>query len=167
MPSMSPTFPVLSRSGQRDPLALCLFLSLLVHLLLLLFFPRLPQRVLLAPLPEHLTEVELLPPPPLAPPQVAKAEPPKEKPQPEEKTQPPAQQQLPEQIVTPPDQSNDEPPEKTRLLSDRDSSAKEQTVAAGIPHPVPSQNQNPAKEKAGPQKPPRQLALRTQPAKPS
>lgn len=148
---------------QRDPLAVFLFFSLLLHLLLLLFLP-LPQQDLLAPPREQLTEVELLPAPPPTPPVVAKAEPPveKEKPESKEKPEPQPREQLPEQIVSPPDQNNDEVPEKTRLLSDRNSSTKEQTVAVGTPLPSPPQKEkNTAKEKTEVQKPPVQLAVKT------
>ena len=63
-----------------------------------------------------------------------------EKPTPQEEEKPPppepkAREQLPEQIVSPPDQVNDQIPEKTRLLSDRNSTAKEETVARGFPRP--------------------------------
>lgn len=148
---------------QRDPLAVFLFFSLLLHLLLLLFLP-LPQQDLLAPPREQLTEVELLPAPPPTPPVVAKAAPPveKEKPESKEKPEPQPREQLPEQIVSPPDQNNDEVPEKTRLLSDRNSSTKEQTVAVGTPLPSPPQKEkNTAKEKTEVQKPPVQLAVKT------
>lgn len=148
---------------QRDPLAVFLFFSLLLHLLLLLFLP-LPQQDLLAPPREQLTEVELLPAPPPTPPVVAKAAPPveKEKPESKEKPEPQPREQLPEQIVSPPDQNNDEVPEKTRLLSDRNSSTKEQTVAVGTPLPSPPQKEkNTTKEKTEVQKPPVQLAMKT------
>jgi len=152
------------RMGRRDPLAVFLFLSLLLHALLLLVLP-LPERDLLVPT-ERLTEVELLPapPPPPAPPRVAKVEPPKETSKPAEKP-PPPQERLPEQIVNPPDQSNDQPPEKTRLFSDRDSSTKEQTVAAGVPQPAPAHEKGQVKDKSESQKPPVQMALKKQPTK--
>ncbi len=167
---MSTAIPVLPpRSIQRDPLAIFLFFSLLLHLLFLLFLP-LPERNLLAPPKEQFTEVELLPTPPSPPPVVAKAVPPveppveKEKPPVQEKPEPKPRERLPEQIVNPPDQVNDEVPEKTRLLSDRNSSTKEQTVAPGTPIPAPLQKEKAqAKEKPNVQKPPTQLAMKTPP----
>ncbi|MBI3302025.1 MAG: hypothetical protein HYZ72_08110 [Deltaproteobacteria bacterium] len=162
---MSTVAPALPRPAQRDPLAVFLFFSLLLHLLLLLFLP-LPQRDLLAPPQEQLTEVEFLPTPPPAPPVVAKAQPrvekPVEKPEVKEKPESKPEERLPEQIVSPPDQNNEEIPEKTRLLSDRNSSTKKQTVAAGTPLPSPPQkDKSLAKEKLEAQKPPVQLAMKT------
>jgi hypothetical protein len=153
--------------ARRDPLALFLFFSLLLHLLLLLFLP-LPSRDLLAPPQEQLTAVELLPEPSAPPPAVAKAKPPIEKPEVKEKSElkekpePKPEDRLPEQIVSPPDQTNDEVPEKTRFLSDRNSSTTRETVAAGTPRPAPPQkDKRPVKEKPEAQKPPVQLALKT------
>lgn len=172
MSAIASSFP---RDSHRDPLALFLFFSLLLHLLLLLFFP-LWEHTPFAPPQEQFAEVELLPPPPSpTPPAVAKVQPPpieKDKPAPEEKKaeeKPETQKReaLPEQIVNPPDNANDEIPEKTRLLSDRNSATKEQTVAAGNPLPSPPQKTKPqAKEKLEPQKPPTQLAMKTPEAKP-
>jgi hypothetical protein len=164
---MSVLFPTLARPAQRDPLALFLFFSLLLHLLLLLFLP-LPQRDLLALPQEQLTAVELLPEPPAPPPIVAKAKPPIEKPEVtekpavKEKPEPKPEERLPEQIVSPPEQTNEEVPEKTRFLSDRNNSTKKETVAAGTPRPSPPQkDKSPVKEKPDAQKPPVQLALKT------
>lgn len=160
------------RAPQRDPLAVFLFFSILLHLLLFLLFPVL-ERHSLTPPQEQFAEVELLPPPPdPAPPVEAKAQPPvveKEAAQPEVKQEEPPQQRqepLPEQIVSPPDNANDQTPEKTRLLSDRNSVTKEQTVAVGTPVPSPPQrvkSQTQAKEKAEKldiTKPPTQLAMK-------
>src|SRR5215510_7805956 len=150
------------RLVQRDPLALFLLFSFLLHLFLFLFFPVFRSAPLVPP-EEQLTEVELLPPPVQAPPVIAKAEPPIKKeqetpPLKEEKPEAKLQERLPEQIVSPPDQANDQVPEKTRLLSDRNSSTKEQTVAVGNPAPSPpKQERSTAKEKPAPQKPPVQL----------
>jgi hypothetical protein len=166
----------LPRTPQRDPLALFLFFSLLLHLLLFLFLP-LPERQSLTPPEEQLAEIELLPPsPPSTPPAMAKAQPPpvvaKEKPEPQEKKpedkpETKKQEPLPEQIVNPPDNANDEIPEKTRLLSDRNSATKEQTVAPGNPLPTPPQKTTaPAKEKPETPKPPTQLAMKTPEVKP-
>lgn len=165
------------RTPQRDPLAVFLFFSILLHLLLFWFFP-LFERQQLAPPQEQLAEVELLPPPaPAKPPQVeAKVQPPptpKEKPEveekkEEEKSQPKQPERLPEQIVNPPDNANDQVPEKTRLLSDRNSATKEQTVAVGNPLPSPPPKEKvQAKEKPETPKPPTQLALKTPEAKPT
>src|SRR5262249_41069128 len=131
---------------------------------------------------DQLTEVELLPtPPPSPPPTVAKIEPPKvepplekpkpqeepqPKPQAEEKPKPPEakpQEKLPKQIVNTPDEINDKIPDKARLLSERNTAVKEETVAPGIPRPVPRQNEKPPvppKEKAEPQ-PPEQIAKKS------
>ncbi|MBM4255700.1 MAG: hypothetical protein FJ147_07360 [Deltaproteobacteria bacterium] len=179
MPPMTTAVQALQRPVQRDPLAVFLFVSLLVHAVLLLFFPTL-YRLMPEPQQEKLTEVELLPPtPPPPPPVVAKAEPPQvapplpqekaqpvEKPKPKEqdKPKPPEakpQERLPEQMVSPPDQVNDQIPEKTRLWSDRNSATKEETVAKGMPRPAPARkDQPPVKERTvrEPPKPPVQQA---------
>src|SRR5262249_7940869 len=169
---MSATAPALIPLVRRDPLAIFLFFSLLLHLLLLLFLP-LPRRDLLAPPQEQLTAVELLPEPAAPPPVVAKARPPIEKPEVKEKhevkekPEPKPEERLPEQMVSPPEQSNDEVPEKTRFLSDRNSSTKQETVAAGTPRPAPPQkDKSPAKEKPEAAKPPERLALKTPTAPP-
>lgn len=168
MPPMSTAAPALPNPGKRDPFVLFLFLSLLLHLVLFLFFP-VPERPSFTPPAEQLTEVELLPPPPTTPPMVAQAPPPaaqpEEKPQeqaPTDKPEPNPREPLQEQIVNPPDQSNDEVPEKTRFLSDRNSSAKEQMVARGVPLPSPPQKEKPQKREDA-QKSPVQTALKTQP----
>jgi hypothetical protein len=73
-----------------------------------------------------------------------------------------------EQIVSPPDNANDQIPEKTRLLSDRNSATKEETVAVGNPLPSPPQKEKPQPQaKPEPQKPPTQLAMKTPEAKPA
>jgi hypothetical protein len=164
MPPMSQATIALTPSKQRDPLAVFLIVSFFLHLLLLLLFPAF-QRTSFDDVPqEQLTEVELLPEPaPIPPPTaIAKATPPpaqppvvEEKPKPQEEEKPPppeprAREQLPEQIVSPPDQVNDQIPEKTRLLSDRNSTAKEEAVARGFPRP--SRKEPPAVKKE-PQQP--------------
>ena len=169
------------RAPQRDPLAVFLFFSILLHLLLFILFPVLERYQLTSP-QEQLAEIELLPPsPPTPAPQLeAKVQPPlveKERPTPEEKKEEEKPQQrqepLPEQIVNPPDNTNDQVPEKTRLLSDRSSATKEQTVAVGTPLPSPPQKekaQKPVKEKIEkpePSKPPTQLAMKTPEVKPT
>lgn len=178
MPAIASPMP---RAPQRDPFAIFLFFSILLHLLLFIFFPLL-KRSDVPPPQEQLAEIELLPPPPPTPaPRVeAKVQPPtveKETPAPEEKKAEEKQQQrqesLPEQIVNPPDNTNDQVPEKTRLLSDRNSATKEQTVAVGTPLPVPSQKekiQKPVKEKVEkPEttKPSTQLAMKKLETKPT
>ena len=166
MPTMSTaTFP-LPRPQQRDPVAVFLVFSLLLHLLLVLFFP-LPAQNFLAPEPEQLTEVELLPPEePKEPKVVAKAElppvaeqakppePPKEEEAKQDKEKEPPPPPLPEQIVNPPDEVNDQVPEQTRFLSDRNTTAKEETVAVGSP--LPADN---------PEKPKREEEKKTEPKK--
>lgn len=164
-----PTSTSIAHAGQRperrDPLAVFLFVSLIAHTLLFLFFPTL-YRLMPESRQEQLTEVELLPPPPLpTPPVIAKAEPPQiappqvtpppqEKPKPVEKPKPPEQtkpkppeqkpqERLPEQMVSPPDQVNDQIPEKTRLWSDRNSATKEEMVARGMPRPAPARKEQP------------------------
>lgn len=173
MPSMSTAEFALPRPGPRDPLAVFLFFSLLLHLLLFLFFPLL-ERDGPTPPQEQLTEVELLPPLPATPPQIAQAPAPTaplepkapEKPL-EEKSPEKPRERLPEQIVSPPDQTNEEVPEKTRFLSDRNSATKEESVAVGSPRPAPPQKEKtPPKEKVETPKPPVQLAQKTAPIKP-
>jgi hypothetical protein len=178
MPPMTSAAQTLQRPAQRDPLAVFLLFSLLVHAVLFLSFPTLSRLIPESP-QEQLTEVELLPsPPPPPPPVVAKAEPPQvvpppqEKPNPVEKPEPPEQtkpkppepkpqEKLPEQIVNPPDQVNDQVPEKTRLLSDRNSATKDETVARGLPRSAPARkDQPPIRERTRKeeQKPPVQQA---------
>lgn len=161
MPPMTSIAHTGQRPDRRDPLAVFLFLSLIAHTVLFLFFPTF-YRLMPEPRQEQLTEVELLPPPPPpTPPVIAKAEPPQvapppiekpkspvEKPKPPEqaKPKPPEQkpqERLPEQMVSPPDQVNDQIPEKTRLWSDRNSSTKEETVARGMPRPAPARKEQP------------------------
>lgn len=185
MPPMLQAAPALSRPVQRDPLAVFLIVSFVLHLLLLLMFPAFQRTQFNAP-QEQLAEVELLPdtlppPPPAAIAKAAplKAAPPatveKPKPQEEEKLQPPEpklREQLPEQIVSPPDQVNDQAPEKSRLLSDRNSTTKEETVARGFPHPAPESKEQPqAKKELEQPKPPAQVAKKPPealpPAKPT
>jgi hypothetical protein len=176
---MSVVVSPLPRAPQRDPLAVFLFFSILLHLLLFILFPALERHSIIPP-QEQLAEVELLPPPAPAPRVEAKVQPPlveKEKPQPEVKQEEEKPQQrqepLPEQIVNPPDNANDQAPEKTRLLSDRNSATKEQTVAVGTPVPSPPQkekSQTQVKEKTEKletTKPPTQLAMKTPEGKPT
>jgi len=179
MPSTASILPRPIQRDQRDPLTIFLLLSLLLHFLFLLFFPIWRREPLELP-QEQLTEVELLPTPPSPPPPVvAKVEPPKAEPPPVEKPKPPEEQQpkphaeekpkppeakprekLPEQIVNTPDEINDKVPDKARLLSERNTAVKEETVAPGIPRPAPRQNEKPPappKEKAESQPPSEQL----------
>lgn len=169
---------------QRDPLAVFLFASLVLHLLLLLLFPAF-QRTSFDEAPrEQLTEVELLPEPAPVPPPAAlakvippPAQPPvaEEKPQPQEEEkpilrEPKAREQLPEQIVSPPDQVNDQEPENARLLSDRNSTAKEETVARGFPRPA-AKEPPPVKQSSAQPKEPVEIAKKSPetqaPAKPA
>ncbi|MCS6927156.1 MAG: hypothetical protein NZ578_14785 [Candidatus Binatia bacterium] len=165
---MSTAVPTLSPPAKRDPLVLFLVLSLLLHSVLFLLLPA-PERVL--PIrAEQFAEVELLPwppPPPLvaqAPPTAAPLEenPPVE----EQKEKLKPEEPLREQIVNPPDQTNEEIPEKTRFLSDRNSAAKEQMVARGVPLPSPVPQEKPQKQEEA-QKPPLQTAMKTQPRTPT
>ncbi|MBI3797501.1 MAG: hypothetical protein HY268_11125 [Deltaproteobacteria bacterium] len=175
---MSVLTSAFDRPSQRDPLAIFLFFSLLLHLLLFLFLP-LSRPNLLAPPPEELATVELLSEPLVHPPAAAKIPPPTEKPEvkekpaaketPEakEKPEPKPEERMPEQIVSPSEQNNDQVPEKTRFLSERNNSTKKETVAVGTPRPAPPQKEKtPAKEKPEAQKPPVQLALKTPTAPP-
>src|SRR5215470_18253191 len=86
---MTITIPPLSYDQQRDPLVLFLVLSLLLHLLVVLFFP-LSGRQLETPPQEQLAEVELLP-PPILPKPTPRPQPPA--PQVEAKEPPPPVQQ--------------------------------------------------------------------------
>ena len=160
------------RPQQRDPLVVFLLCSLLFHLLLLLLFP-VPNPIF-PPETEQLTEVELLPaeePQRLAqaePPAQAEPEPvPQEEPVEEETAEPPPAP-LPEQIVNPPDVVNEQIPDQTRFLSDRNTTAEEETVAVGTPLPStnPEQQEQPnseAQKPAEPAKEPTQLAALTPP----
>lgn len=179
---MSLATSFLSQDQQRDPFAWFLLVSLLLHLLALLFLPFMGEHVAL-PLQEQLAEVELLSPP--TPPQLApRPQPPapraevKEPPPPVQKEKPEKQQEeqpqqkpleLPrEQIVSPPDNANDQAPEKTRLLSDRNSSTKEQSVAVGNPRPAAPQKEKPQPQtKPAQQQTPTQLAMKTPEVKPA
>lgn len=170
MPPMSQAIIAPASQKHRDPLAVFLFVSFALHALLLLLFPVFQRTVFDEAPQEQLTEIELLPepapPPPSAPTIVTKASPPqpsvvKEQPQPQKEEQPPppvpkAREQLPEQIVSPPEQVNDQTPENTRLLSDRNSTAKEETVARGFPRPS---RPEPPVVKKEPQQPKEPMAL--------
>jgi len=173
MPPMTSAVQALQRPRQRDSFVPFFFFSLLLHALLLVFFSTLQLPSMKPPTEKFLT-VKLLPPSSQpSPPVIAKIEPPKiiappqvekpqlekpkplvEKPKPVEQTkpkrpEPKPQEKLPEQIVNPPDQVNDQVPEKTRLLSDRNSAAKEETVARGMPRPASARKeQSPVREKA-------------------
>jgi hypothetical protein len=150
------------RPQQRDPLVVFLLCSLLFHLLLLLLFP-VPNPIF-PPETEQLTEVELLP--AEEPQQLAQDEPPaqaepeavpKEEPVEEETAEPPPQP-LPEQIVNPPDVINEQIPDQTRFLSDRNTTAEEETVAVGTPLPStnPEQQEQPNSEVQKPAEPPKE-----------
>ncbi len=166
MPQMSAAVSTLPPPTQRDPLARFLLFSLLLHLLLLLLWPQFKRAT--APPQEQLTAVELLPPEAFTPPQVAQVPPQVQKPEPTEE-QPQEEQQPPpavpeQQIVSVPDEVNDQVPDKTRFLSDRNTAVKEQTVAVGTPltkPPEEKKQQTPDKADAVAQKEPTQLALNT------
>lgn len=166
MPQMSAAVLIPSPPAQRDPLARFLLFSLLLHLLLLLLWPQFNRAT--APPQEQLTAVELLPPEAFIPPQVAQVPPQVQEPEPAE--EPPKEEQQPppavpeQQIVSVPDEVNDQVPDKTRFLSDRNTTVKEQTVAVGTPLTKPPEEKNqptPDKADAVTQKEPTQLALNT------
>ena len=166
MPQMSAAVLTPSPPAQRDPLVLFLLFSLLLHLILLLLWPQF-KRVQ-APPEEQLTAVELLPPEAFTPPQVAQVPPQVQEPEPAEE-QPKEEQQPPpavpeQQIVSVPDEVNDQVPDKTRFLSDRNTAVKEQAVAVGTPlTKPPEEKEQPTPDKADkiPQQEPTQLALNT------
>ena len=166
MPQMSAAVLTPVPPAQRDPLARFLLFSLLLHLLLLLLWPQFKRAT--APPQEQLTAVELLPPEAFTPPQVAQVPPQVQEPEPAE--EPPKEEQQPppavpeQQIVSVPDEVNDQVPDKTRFLSDRNTTVKEQTVAVGTPLTKPPEKKNqptPDKADAVTQKEPTQLALNT------
>ena len=171
---MASTMPRPAQRDPQDPLARFLIVSLILHIVLLLFWPQFKRAA--GPLQEQLTEVELLPPEAAAPPEVAQVQPQaKEEPPPEEQTNeedkpiPPVPE---EQIVSVPDEVNDQVPEKTRLLSDRNTAVKEQTVAIGTPLIKPQEEkkqQTPEKVDSNKiqQEQPTQLALNTPLEKPT
>ncbi len=155
MQPMSTSTLTLVRPQQRDPLVLFLLLSLLFHLLLLLLFPALRPGG--RPEAEQLTEVELLPaeePERLTVEPGTSEEAPKEEQAEENKAEPPPQS-LPEQIVNPPDVINEQVPDQTRFLSDRNTTAEEETVAVGTPLPAANPEQP-----QPPQEPPQLAALK-------
>lgn len=166
MPQMSAAVLTPSPPVQRDPLARFLLFSLLLHLLLLLLWPQFKRAA--APPQEQLTAVELLPPEAFTPPQVAQVPPQVQEPEPAEE-QPKEEQQPPpavpeQQIVSVPDEVNDQVPDQTRFLSDRNTAVKEQTVAVGTPlTKPPEEKKQPTPDKADTvtQKEPTQLALNT------
>ena len=166
MPQMSAAVLTPSPPAQRDPLVRFLLFSLLLHLLLLLLWPQFKRAT--APPQEQLTSVELLPPEAFTPPQVAQVPPQVQEPEPAEE-QPKEEQQPPpavpeQQIVSVPDEVNDQVPDKTRFLSDRNTAVKEQTVAVGTPltkPPKEKKQQTPDKADTVAQKEPTQLALNT------
>ena len=168
MSVMASTLPRPAQRDPQDPLARFLIVSLILHFILLLVWPQFKRTA--GPLQEQLTEVELLPPEAVAPPQVAQVQPQtKEQPPPEEQ---PEEEDKPipavpeEQIVSVPDEVNDQVPERTRLLSDRNTAVKEQTVAIGTPLTKPlEEKKQQTPEKPDPnkiqQEQPTQLALNT------
>ncbi len=166
MPQMSAAVLTPSPPAQRDPLVRFLLFSLLLHLLLLLLWPQFKRAT--APPQEQLTSVELLPPEAFTPPQVAQVPPQVQEPEPAEE-QPKEEQQPPpavpeQQIVSVPDEVNDQVPDKTRFLSDRNTAVKEQTVAVGTPltkPPKEKKQQTPDKADTVAQEEPTQLALNT------
>ena len=166
MPQMSAAVLTPSPPAQRDPLTLFLLFSLLLHLLLLLLWPHFKRAE--APPEEQLTTVELLPPEAFTPPQVAQVPPQVQEPEPVEE-QPQEEQQPPpavpeQQIVSVPDEVNDQVPDETRFLSDRNTAVEEQTVAVGTPlTKPPEEEKQPTPDKADktPQQEPTQLALNT------
>lgn len=166
MPQMSAAVLTPSPPAQRDPLVRFLLFSLLLHLLLLLLWPQFKRAT--APPQEQLTAVELLPPEAFTPPQVAQVPPQVQEPEPAEE-QPKEEQQPPpavpeQQIVSVPDEVNDQVPDQTRFLSDRNTAVKEQTVAVGTPlTKPPEEKKQPTPDKADTvtQKEPTQLALNT------
>ena len=166
MPQMSAAVLTPSPPAQRDPLVRFLLFSLLLHLLLLLLWPHFKRAE--APPQEQLTAVELLPPEASTPPQVAQAPPQVQEPEPAEEQpqeeQPPPPAVPEQQIVSVPDEVNDQVPDKTRFLSDRNTAVKEQTVAVGTPltkPPEEKKQQTPDKADTVAQKEPTQLALNT------
>ena len=169
---MSVAASTLLPPAQRDPLVLFLLFSLLLHLILLLLWPQFKRAQ--APPQEQLTAVELLPPEALTPPQVAQVPPQVKEPEPPKEEQPkeeqPKEEQKPppavpeQQIVSVPDEVNEQVPDKTRFLSDRNTAVKEQTVAVGTPltkPPEEKKQQTPDKADTVAQKEPTQLALNT------
>ena len=85
MSVMASTMPRPVQRDPQDPLARFLIVSLILHIVLLLFWPQFKRAA--GPLQEQLTEVELLPPEAAAPPEVAQVQPQaKEEPPPEEQT---------------------------------------------------------------------------------
>ena len=166
MSVMTSTLPRSAQRDPQDPLARFLILSLILHLVFLLLWPQFKRAA--GPLQEQLTEIELLPPEAAARTQMAQV-------QPQAEEEPPPKEQLreedkpipaipKEQIVSVPDEVNDQVPDKTRLLSDRNTAVKEQTVAVGTPLTKPPEEQKQqTPEKADPnktqQEKPTQLAL--------
>lgn len=170
IPPMSTAILPLARPQQRDPFVVFLVFSVLFHILLFILLPA-PERDLLTPAPEKLTEVELLP--QAEPKVVGKAElsplteprtpeKPVEEPLQEEKIEkkveekkakPPPTEALPDQIVSPPDEVNDQIPDQTRFLSDRNTTAQKEMVAVGTPLPA----SNPEKEEKEKNKTTKQL----------
>ncbi len=166
MPQMSAAVSTLPRPTQRDPLARFLLFSLLVHLLLLLLWPQFKRAT--APPQEQLTTVELLPPEAFTPPQVAQVPPQVQEPEPAEEQpkeeQPPPPAVPEQQIVSVPDEVNEQVPDQTRFLSDRNTAVTEQTVAVGTPltkPPEEKKQQTPDKADTVAQKEPTELALNT------
>lgn len=156
MRPMSTATLTLAHPQQRDPLVLFLLFSLLFHLILFLLFPAL--RPVVPPETERLTEVELLPaeePERLAVDLDIPEEAPKEEPVEENRAQPPP---LPEQIVNPPDVINEQFPDQTRFLSDRNTTAEDETVAAGTPLPASNPEQETPDSQPQPSQEPTRLA---------
>ncbi len=132
--------------SDRARLTNALFVSLLVHALILALLPLWRSRNMLPELPPLLdVDVVNLPPPPKAvAPRPAPA-PAKPEPAPQQPAQPPPVLLPERQIVSPPDAGEEKPPPETRLLSDRDNTVTEQKVHRGEPAPGPAAPPRPQK----------------------
>jgi hypothetical protein len=121
-----------------------LFLSVLLHGLLLTLLPFIRRAHLEIPSPPPLLDVDVLPLPKAAPPaRIAKAPAPAAPPQQAAAAAPPPVLIPERQIVSPPEVGEEKEPEKTRFLSDRNNTVKEEVVhraepAAGDPEAKPA-----------------------------
>jgi hypothetical protein len=157
--------------ADQSRLTWALILSVLLHGLLLTLLPVIRRAHIEIPSPPPLLDVDVVPLPKSVPPLAAKVPAPAAQQQ-TAPAQPPPPVLMPErQLVSPPDAGEEKEPEKTRFLSDRNNSVKEESVhraepAAGDPDakPAPPEEAKAAKPEPAPPAAPKPAAVPKPPA---
>ncbi|MBI1818508.1 MAG: hypothetical protein HYR72_26285 [Deltaproteobacteria bacterium] len=144
-------------------LSWALGISLLVHLMLLALLPLLRRMELpvITPPSIDVDLTQLAPRPPAAKAPASQAKPAPAAP--DAPAPPPPPVLLPErQIVSPPDAGEERPPDKTRLLSDRDNTVKDEMLKRGQAAPgsgeAAAQHEAPPQDRPAPPPPPKPAA---------